>query len=151
MATTVSVACKMPSGLILRLFRMEDYSEPVMGGGTRTSQRAVQVDEPVRIHGVAVPFGRFPRTPIIGGYAITPNVDAEFFAEWLKQNAEHDVVKNNLIFTHDKPDFVEKRARDNEKRLSGLEPLNPEMTARGNKMIPVDPRFPRGIETGAAA
>ena len=123
---TVTVACKVPNGLILRLFNMAEHDEPVMGGGTKTVKKAVQTGEQVTVAGPATPFGVAPRYPIIGGYAMTPNVDADFFTAWLKQNADHDVVKKKLIFASEKVDSVAAKANDHESVLSGLQPLVPD-------------------------
>lgn len=122
---TVSVGCKLPHGLRLRLFKMEPFSEAVIGGGVRESKRAVQVGEQIVLKGYAKPFGSEAVALVVGGYAITPNVDREFIAEWLKQNAESAVVKSGLVFIQD----GEQRARDEAKEKSalvnGLEALNP--------------------------
>jgi hypothetical protein len=134
---TVTVACKLPHGLVLRLFAMEDHDEPVMGGGTKTVKRAIAIGDPVTIHGVATPFGQVPKAPIVGGFALTAGVDAEFFAAWLKQNAKSAVVRNGLIFGHEKPETAQKKAAEMADLRSGLEPLVPDK----------DPRIPRRIET----
>ena len=136
--STVTVACKLPHGLFLRLFKMVEYSEPVMGGGSKIVPRAEQIGGAVTIHGYAAPFGKPPVAQVVGGYALTPNVDADFFAEWLKQNADHDVVKNNLIFANEKPESVHGKAKGRESIRNGLEPIDP------NKL-------PKGIESAKAA
>jgi hypothetical protein len=150
MPGVVTVACKVPNGLILRLFKMVDFEEPVIGGGIRTSKRG-QPDmskPPVLVNGPGgIGFGHAPKCQIADGYGLTPNVDADFFAEWMRQNADLDAVKNRMIFAHEKQDTITKMARDNEKRRSGMEPIEP-----GS-----DPRRPKSplrqvgnIETGAA-
>lgn len=133
MASTVSVACKLPNGLFLRLFEMVEYDEPVMGGGTKTAKRAVQKGGTVRLNGNAVPFGKMVSYPIIAGYAMT-TVDADFWAEWLRQNADHDAVRNRLVFANEKPDVVNGRAKEHAELQSGLQPLEPD----------TDKRRPRG-------
>jgi hypothetical protein len=131
MPATVTVVCKWSPGLDLRLFKMEDHSEPVMGGGTKTVQRAVPIGNRVKINGYAVPFGKAPTVPVISGFAVTPNVDAELFAEWMKQNADSDLVKNGLIFAHEKSGTAEGHARAHEKLKSGLEPIDPQHLPKG--------------------
>lgn len=127
MSNTVTVACKVSNGLLLRLFRMVEDVELVLGGGTRKVKRAEQVGDVVKIHGPgAALFGKNPSYSIVAGYALTPNVDAEFFAEWLKQNKDHDAVKANLIFAYDKPADVEACAKEHEAQRSGLEPIDPD-------------------------
>lgn len=129
-AETVTVACKLPAGLILRLHRMEETQEPVMGGGSRTVRQARQVGESVRINGNAHPQNKAPRHQIVDGadfgYALTPNVPKAFWDQWLEQNKDHAAVKNGLLFAHVEHRSVEAEAREKEKVRSGMERLNPE-------------------------
>jgi hypothetical protein len=121
MATTVDVCCKLPGGLHLTVFRMEDSQELLQGGSTRVVKRAV-ADGRVTVRGI----GRREDDPrIIGRYAVTRGVDADFWARWLEENASSDLVKNRLIFAGEKPAVVEGQAREQAALRSGLEPLDP--------------------------
>ena len=40
---------KHPAGIIMRLFNMEEFDEPVYGGGIKKKQRAVMTGEPVQV------------------------------------------------------------------------------------------------------
>lgn len=137
----VTVACKLPHGLRLRLFKMVDGHENVSGNNVRTIKRAEQVGGDVVIKGVAVEFGK--DRALTGGYALTPGVDKAFFDEWLKQNAEHDAVKNHMIFAAGTRDAVEGEAEDHAKDKSGQEPLDMSMVKRGERLVGADPRLPR--------
>jgi hypothetical protein len=144
--THVTIACKMPRGMTLRLFDMVDSREPVMGGGFREFKIAQPRAETVRIYGNRAPYGMTPPVPIVGGYALTPNVDAEFWAEWKKQNAEHDAVKNRLIFAYDKPESASAAATERAATKSGLEPMDMRMILDpkdNTRKIAADPRVPR--------
>lgn len=121
----VTIACKHPGGLILRVFKMEDFNEPVMGGGFRTSQRAVKMEQQVVIKGPAVPFGVVPDFRIVGGYALTEGVPADFWAAWLKQNADSDLVKNRMIHAHESTSYMVGQAKEQRELRSGMEPINP--------------------------
>jgi hypothetical protein len=133
---TVQVACKMPNGIKLRLFAMEDTLEPIAGGATRTVKRARAVGEPVTLNGNALAFGQIPEYKIIGGYAITEDVDAQFFAEWLRQNADSDIVKNRLVFAYEKASDLSAAARELRGQKSGLEPIS----QGGDARLPKDVR-----------
>lgn len=133
MAGKVVVACKMPNGLVLRLFRMIPHSEPVMGGGTREVMVAEQFGESVTVKGNAFHTGVPPPMAIVGGYALTPGVDEEFFTQWIEQNKSLDLVKNNLIFAYSKTADTEARAREHKTQRSGLEPVNPNKLPKGIK------------------
>lgn len=122
---TVTVACKHPGGLILRVFKMEDFNEPVMGGGFRTSQKAIQMEQQVVIRGPAVPFGVVPDFRIVGGYALTEGVPADFWELWLQQNATSDIVKNRMIHAHESTPYMVDQAKEQKDLRSGMEPINP--------------------------
>jgi hypothetical protein len=127
----VIVACKMPHGLILRVFRMEKTYEPVMGGGTREVDIARVYGTAVRIRGNTFPYGTVPNWQIVGGFAITPNVDKNFWDEWLEQNRELLAVKNRLIFAMPQLDSVVDEAKQMASLKSGLEPLDPQNLPKG--------------------
>lgn len=148
MGETVTVACKLPHGLRLRLFDMVDASEPVMGGGTRTFKRAQEIGEPVVIRGYrAMPFlereegAKFPN----GGYALTPGVDKEFWEKWLEQNQDLEAVKNNLVFAAGKTENARAEAVGFVDQLCGLEPMNMTLVPGKKKgtMVAADKRVPR--------
>jgi hypothetical protein len=145
----VTVACKVPNGLLLRAFKMVPAREQTPTG-YRDIEKAEQVGNPVKINGPAVPFGQAPDYPIVGGYALTPNVGKEFFEEWLHQNEDHAAVRAKLIFAHGNLTVVSDRAKEQKDVLSGLEPLNPDRTTRNGKSVPIDPRFPSQIEKSDA-
>jgi hypothetical protein len=141
----VTVACKIPNGLLLRIFKMALAREQTPTG-YRDIERAEQVGDIVKINGPALPFGQDPEYVVVGGYALTPNVNKDFFDEWLRQNKDHEAVKANLIFAHSNRAVVSDRAREQRAVRSGLEPLNPDRIVRNGKSMPVDPRFPSQIE-----
>lgn len=145
MGGKVTVACKMPNGLMLRVFNEVEVSVPLFGGGTKTVKEYQEVEGAprVQIKGTAVAFGQTPRAAMAGGYALTPNVDAEFWEQWLAQNRTSDMVRNNLIFATKQPAQARDKAKEQAGIKSGLEPLNPAMKQKGERMVPVDPRYPR--------
>lgn len=134
MSTTVTVACKLPHGLVLRLHTMEDVNEPTAGGGFRKVKRAQVVGEPVTIKGYSRRFDRRTEqapAAISSSYALTYGVDADFFKKWLDQNKDLDAVKNNLIWAHGEPDMVEGFIKEHEAQKSGFEPIDPNNLPRG--------------------
>jgi len=142
---TVSIACKLPNGLIMRVFDMVEASEPVLGGGHRASKMAQMRGEPVVIYGNASPYGERPQNDVLHGYAITSGVSKEFWELWLEQNKDSALVKNRIIFASDYKDTnvsVEDEAKDHLDTRSGLEAL--ERDSRGNM---TDRRIQRRIAT----
>lgn len=126
----VTVMCKLPNGLKLRLQKMVPSQELVMGGGVRDIMKAQPVGAPVVIHGNAVPANGRPRSRIVGGYAMTEGVDAEFWSQWVKDNADHPAVKEGLIFAHAELESAVDQAKDGRKLVSNLEPLTPDTDRR---------------------
>jgi hypothetical protein len=140
MPGTVTVACKMPHGIICRLFKMVDAEEPLPGGGTKAVKRAEPTGSTIKLNGYLKPAqGDEPAPPAMpGSYALTHGVDKDLFDEWLKQNQDLDMVKNKLIFAAEKTDYVQHKAKDQNPHFKcGLEPID------RNKL-------PRGIKSGSA-
>jgi hypothetical protein len=133
MSGTVTVACKLPNGLILRGFRMDSVYESVMGGGQREVKIAHEVGEPVYINGNAHLQNEAPNCEISNGAALTHGVDKDFWDLWLSQNKDHLAVKNGLIFAHEKPVNATAEAREKAGVKSGLERLDPSNLPKGIK------------------
>lgn len=151
MAGTVTVANKSPNGYVLRLFKMQEMHEPVMGGGSRKYEQAIDTGRRVTLHGVATAFGAAPKGPMASGFALTHNVDADFWTEWLSQNKEHEAIKAGLIFAFAKPADAEAKAREMTKVRSGLEPIEPESIDASGNVTSRDPRMSKRLSTAAAA
>ena len=132
MPGTVTVGSKLPMPLILRPFRLVEVIRELQGGGTRPFMEAASAGEGVMVNGTSPPAGPDAEPPlIVGGYAMTPGVDADLWAKWLADNKDGDLVKNKLIIAHEKPDSVNGMARDNKDRMTGIEPLDPRKSYGG--------------------
>lgn len=130
-AESVTVACKLPHGLILRVFKMHETNEAVMGGGSRVVKVAHPIEKTFVVAGFSHPQNAAPKATLIEGFALTPSVDKEFWDLWLSQNAESDVVKNGLIFAHVKPADTSAESKEKKLTRSGLERLDPAKLPRG--------------------
>jgi hypothetical protein len=122
----VTVACKLPAGIIIRGFREVMEREAVLGGGTREFPVYRPTDKSHEINGTATPYGKAPKCQIVAGFALTPNVDKGLFDNWFDANKESRMVKDNLIFAYESADRVHGRARENEKVLTGFEMIDPD-------------------------
>ena len=142
----VVVACKLPNGLMLELDAPVDMREQTMNG---TKDITMYVRQPggVRVHGPRVRYGEQVPYPIAGGYALTDNVDGDFWDKWLEQNRDQYYVTNKLIFAMPTLDAARSVARENKDTLSGQEPLNPARrhVPGTDRTEPVDPRWPRSV------
>lgn len=128
---TVTVACKLPHGLALRLYDMVETNQPVMGGGMKVVKQAQQLPGEFMINGNAHAQNAGPACQITGGYALTPGVPKDFWDRWLEANKGSDMVRNNLIFAHEQTSSADGEAREKEKVRSGLERLDPNNLPRG--------------------
>lgn len=123
-AATVTVACKIPNGLILRIGSMETTRVPVLGGGMRDEKKwrwngaEVQIAGPKR----RVESGD-PDSPVADGYALTFGVNAEFMARWIAENKDSDIVTKGLILVHEKRDELKAQTFEHRDARTGLEPM----------------------------
>lgn len=136
----VSVACKMPNGIILRTFVPRTESELVLGGGSREVTVYRETEDQIVIGGTAARIGD-PRPPILveGGYRITQNVPKSLWDAWYAANKHSDLVKNRLIYASEKREDAEAFSREHESVVTGLEgidPANPGKRVRG--IVPGD-------------
>ncbi|NTI80447.1 hypothetical protein [Rhizobium rhizogenes] len=132
MTATVSVACKLPHGLELRVFDTIDSVESNAMGEIRAVKKAQPRGQAVTIRGYLEK--QRPDQPMAArgsSYAITHGVDKEFFDAWLSQNKDHDAVRNKLIFASEKQDTVRGMTNEFKSTRSGLEPVDPNNLPRG--------------------
>lgn len=123
MPGTISVACKIPNGIVLQVFASTETQEQVMGGGHKTIKQA-HVIWRAKVNGPAVPEGRGSPYPIFYGYALTHGIDADKFAVWLEQNKDSAFVLQGFVKAHLKPSELEAHAKERSDVLTGLERVN---------------------------
>jgi hypothetical protein len=112
-AKTLTVACKLPHGIELRLYKVEkDIPAQLLPG------------DPVVLAGSN-------SDGALGGYGFTDNVDAGFFSAWMDQNQNFPAVRAGLIFAEASPDRARDKAREQASVLSGFEGINPEAPPGG--------------------
>ena len=122
----VTVFCKLPCGLTLQVYKMEDVDEPVMGGGVKTVRRSRgTTGTRVKVAGFAEPMLKRPTNLVVHGVGITRDVDADFWNAWLKQNEDADYVKNGLVWASPKQTDIEAPTRDKVTLKSGMEAVDP--------------------------
>lgn len=140
---TVTVACKLPHGVVIRDHLEGVNHENVMGGGTRKVKVYRPVGPKIRIKGPTVPVAFIRQVEVVGGYAITSGVDADVFARWMQWNREAPFVRNLLIYGHEDRDHVLGWAKDHGAVQSGVEPLDVTMIHKNGKQVYADPRINR--------
>ncbi len=93
----VKVACKIPNGIELRLFKQ--------GFDDGTGQRPLIHDQTkprVFLAGPNTLGAGVGNTMVETAPAVHSDVDAEYFAEWLKQNEKNPLVTKGFIVQVDK-------------------------------------------------
>jgi hypothetical protein len=125
----VVVACKYPPGFMMRVFEMVKVPQASPMGSIMVME-ARQIGEPIKINGTSTPPGMIRDDPLVAGYALTRGVPKEMWDLWVEQNRDSDMVRNKLVFAHEKPDMVQGRAVNQRKNgvqsgMEGLDPKNP--------------------------
>lgn len=140
---TVTIACKSPVGYRLRLHAESKEREQVLGGGSREFSIFRPTGEELVILGNRVPHGEAPRCRVVGGYAMTDNVPAAFWDEWVRQNEGSQLLTSGIIFAMPRPADADAKAKDGKTLRSGLEPMEPDRVDANGNLVTRDPRMPR--------
>lgn len=148
-ARTVTVACKIPSGLALQLQKPEDRIVAGRNGDEKVRFN-IKGGKVWLVRGPAYPVmppKGYPKPPLLaGGFALTPGIPAEFWEEWLEQNKQADYVLSGMIFAYPTVEDAQARAEEEEKSLSGLEPISTDINPKTNTLT--DHRIPRPMGVG---
>ena len=140
-SATVTVACKLPHGIILREFVMDKITEPVIGGGARDTEIARATGKTFKISGYAAPIDKRPEATVIGGltgFALTHGVPRDLWDNWLRANKDSDMVTRGLVFAADSEHYAKDKAKDFDKLKNGLEPLDPKNLPRLSRTLKVE-------------
>lgn len=142
-SATVTVACKIPNGIVLQLCRPTKWIEETPSG-SRDRVRWDKFGARHFVQGPAYPSGTVPegygeRPALSGGFALTAGIPREFWDEWLKQNAESSFVVNGQVFAQPTFDRAQGVGREKAAVKSGFEPLSRDMNPKN------DPRLPTPI------
>jgi len=133
----VTVACKIPMGLKLQLQHKQPIKIPSGRGGEYiVDEQYVFGGKEYYVFGPSMPaMGGVPSGYLLpqkleGGFALTPNIPAAFWEQWLEQNRLADFVTSKMIFAYDDSSAVD-AAQEHAELKSGLEPISPEVDAKG--------------------
>ena len=142
----VTVACKLGVAYYdIYLCREETVSENTQTGPRDVTRYVPIRDNTVRLRGTAYPRGTVPdgfpdRPLIVGGAAMNPGIDKDWFDHWLDQNKKNPLVMNRIIFAHTSLDHVKGEAKELAGVSSGMDPINP----KG------DPRMPKSTNAAVS-
>ena len=146
---TVTVACKIPTGLRMqletptkRIISGRDGDELVtfnIPGG-----KVYHVHGPEMPRGITLPEGVVPPL-IVGGYALTPGIPADFWNRWVEQKkladffVPPDGAEHGMIFAYATVESARDAAKEQKGLKSGLEPISMDRDKNGKL---TDPRIP---------
>jgi hypothetical protein len=147
------VCCKIPNGLQLQLQTQQPrFLSNRDSSGAEKIEKVnfwVKSGRVYYVHGPAYPVAPpkgYPKQPMNeGGYALTPGIPVEFWNTWLEQNELADYVLSDMIYAEPSLEDAIARSRENEKTLSGMEPLSTDVDKNG---MLTDPRVPRPLGHG---
>lgn len=136
---TVTVACKIPAGIIFDLCTLVDDYEPVLGGGKREIKRAEPTGVRVSLRGPArdlqaMRAGQYVENPLAGGYALNPGIPAEHWAKVERDYASHPALLNRLVFAQKSDQSAIAEARNLHQVESGFEGIDPANPAKRTGM-----------------
>lgn len=136
---TVTVASRLPHKLMLYVQESYKFNEPVLGGGWRETTAWRNRGEPVVVNGTAVEFNVQRTWIMAGGYALTPNVPAEFWEKWCEQNKGSPLLENRMLFAYARQNDAAAAARENRRAVSGFEPIDASKPIRMGKGFEIKP------------
>jgi hypothetical protein len=133
MPGVVTVALKHPHGLLCRIHELKDEEEPLPGGGSKPVKRWRPTGETFKLHGYSRPAKDDEPAPpaTAGGFVLTHGVDKDLFDKWMMQNRDLDIVRNGLLFAHEKRDHVVGESKDKVDLKCGLEPIDRSKLPKG--------------------
>lgn len=137
---TVVVACKLPHGIVIR-----DHVATTALENTPAGARSITVFRPVgpkiRIKGPTVPTEFIRMVEVVGGYALSYGIPADVFERWMEWSKDSTMVRNNMIFGHEKRERVIDWAKEHASQKSGLEPLDVSMKSENGQKVHRDERI----------
>lgn len=120
---TVVVVCKMPRGLFLQLHEPIEQQVNLSNGGTQMRKAQMRIGDPVRLKPSVLPFGAIPNYPIVEGFSLTRDVDANFWNQYYQQNKNLEMIQSGLLCAFDNEADATAYCREQAKLKHGLEPL----------------------------
>jgi hypothetical protein len=136
----VVVASKLQFPLRIRNFRMVNVTEQRPNAPSKEISQAEALLDTFVVHGVAKLRGA-GRADITDnrrmnfGYAFTEGIDKESYDRWAHDNKDQPFMTNKLVFAMPDLREAEAKAKDNEKRITMHEPIDPAGDTRTNKNI----------------
>lgn len=132
---TVTVGCKLPSGIVLHLDDMIDYRIPMPGGGSITEKRSRRRPDTFTLNGSAIDLAKIASTGsvphlVIGGYGITSGIPRDFWERWFAANEQTEIVLKKIVYAESNEMRARSFAAEHVEIRTGMEPINPDEPGR---------------------
>jgi hypothetical protein len=114
---TVTVACKLPNGVILELKGKGRVT--VRGNAVEALPPTVPGERRRSVQPLA------PALIVSGGYALTPDVDEDFWNAWVETYAGLEIVEKGIIYALPRAADARAKSREMGDLKTGLEPIDP--------------------------
>jgi hypothetical protein len=135
---TVTVACKVPNGLLLRIFAEYTYMDPQQDGTSKPTKAYREI--PNKRFAVKGPWAASAGQAYMrnnsavaellpGGYALTYGVPKDIWDKWYEQNRDTPLVQKRVIFATTSMAQATIDAKNERAVQSGLEPVDPDNPA----------------------
>jgi hypothetical protein len=129
---TVTVACKLPHGMHLEVRNPAGIVEQrvtIKGARLKTSASGREITAG---HETTGDFGQ--------AYGLTPDVPADFWARWARENAAYPPYAKGYIFAQSDIGDARAQARELAELQTGFEPLSPDKAKLPRGIEPFDPK-----------
>lgn len=131
MADTVIVLCRYTHGITLRLSAAgEAERRAQLSKEDRPDRSPTRVVQQVTLNGANKAPDYHPKDNVMLGRVGRTVVDKSFWDAWLKQNADSDLVKNQVVFAELTDTRANAKAAEFKAEKTGFEPLDPEEIKR---------------------
>jgi hypothetical protein len=123
---TVTVACKLPTGLIATICEPATIMDAPQGktaiaGAVKQEILFAGPGPQRRLESGGSVLGEHPL--VVGGFGLTPNVPKAFWDEWVEQNKSYGPLKSGFIFALG-GDGARREALNRRDHKSGFEPID---------------------------
>jgi hypothetical protein len=122
---TVTVACRLPHGLVCQVHTLTKKSEPVMGGGYRDVDIWVPTGEEFTLKGTAHPQDQAPKAEMASGFALTHGIRKDWWEAWSAQYRKFPAIEQGLIFAAPHKAKVVDECKEKAGLKTGLERIDP--------------------------
>lgn len=127
----VTICCKWPNGIVMRLYEIIEDTIEVQGRKVTEFQSVLNPEWPEYVlNGFSIDLGKMaggipPEHEIRGGFGLTHGIPKDFAKAWFEQNKLNPLVKNGLVFMANTENEGRAKAKEFAGLKSGLEPIDP--------------------------